>query len=81
MQMYKNKQKYESGLARKTLVEELQLSSSRIPDIKTIYLYRGDCGSCPSCACIKADFQVLAVIEAPATVPIMVMVGGISLTS
>jgi len=44
-------------------------------------LLMGDCGSCPSCACIEADFQALAVIEAPATVPLLITVGGIRIAS
>ena len=63
------------------VIGELQYSPSRINDIEIPPYMMGDCGSCPSCACIQADFQILAVIEAPATVPIMVTVGGLSLTS
>lgn len=80
--------KYDTSLDRgitnlrgKTLIEKLQLAPSRIPNIVGEIYMSGDCGSCPSCACIEADVQFLAVIEAPATIALMVIVGGIRLTS
>jgi hypothetical protein len=71
---------YKKGLA-KEVIEELQLAPSKIIGLENSIYMAGDCGSCPSCACIEADFQVLAVIEAPATVPLLVIVGGMSFTS
>ena len=59
----------------------LTVAPTRIPDFQGTICMAGDCGSCPSCACIEAGVQFLAVIEAPATVPIMVTVVGIRLAS
>lgn len=64
-----------------SLIPELQIASSRISELDDYTVLMGDCGSCPSCSCISADFQALAVIEAPATVPIMVAVGAANVVS
>jgi hypothetical protein len=63
------------------IIKELQSIPSRISGLEKKISSIGDCGSCPSCACINANSQVLAVIEAPATVPLLVTVGGIKVVS
>lgn len=63
------------------IINRLKSAPSIILDLENRVYMAGDCGSCPSCACIEADFQVLAVIEAPATVPLMVGVGAIRFAS
>ena len=72
---------YEIDNSNYSIIKELQLAPSRISELEGNVLLMGDCGSCPSCACISGGLQFLAVIEAPATVPLLVIVGGIRLAS
>jgi hypothetical protein len=74
MEQYKT-ETYES------IVKQLQLSPTRLAGLEGIMDRIGDCGECPSCACIEGGLQFLAVIEAPAVVPLLVIVGGLSFTS
>ena len=70
------------GIESKTLIEDLQQAPSRVRELESERIYMmGDCPSCPSCSCISQGVQFLAVIEAPATVPIMVPLGAIMIVS
>ena len=62
------------------ILEEIQRSPTRIRGPERHYRM-GDCGSCPQCACMDAEVQFLAVIEAPATVALMIAVGAIKFSS
>jgi hypothetical protein len=68
------------GSLERTTIDEILSSPSKIimPSDK---IYMSDCGSCPSCGCIEQDVQFLAVIEAPAVVPLLVLVQGLRFTS
>jgi len=81
MGYYKKMLINEQSTPYKKVIEEILSAPSKISALENRIYLMGGCGSCPSCACIEADFQALAVIEAPATVPLLVIVGGISLTS
>ena len=73
--------KYGPNYSNKGLIKEILSAPSNISDLEKEIDMFADCGSCPSCACIEGDLQFLAVIEAPATVPLLVLVGGLSFTS
>ena len=74
-------QNYKENAINYPIIKELQSAPSRVSELENkIYLMK-DCGSCPSCACINQDVQFLAVIEAPATVPLLIMVGGIRIAT
>lgn len=73
--------KYKANYSDRGLIKEILSAPSNISDLEKEIDMFADCGSCPSCACIEGDLQFLAVIEAPATVPLLVLVGGLSFTS
>jgi len=75
------KSSLEHSISADYLIHELQFAPSRVYDSGLDRLAMGGCPSCPSCACIEADLQFLAVIEAPGTVPILVLLGATSFAS
>ena len=57
------------GSLERTTLHEILSAPSKI-NLSDNKIYMSDCGSCPSCACIEQDVHFLAVIEAPAVVPL-----------
>ena len=77
----KEKIDYSNDSRFPSVIEELRSSPTKVTGLENKIYLMGSCGSCPSCACIESDLQALAVIEAPATVPLLVIVGGIKFSS